>query len=251
MRLKGKVAIVTGGSQGIGEAISKRYAAEGAKVAIFNRTASKAARVVKAIVDEGGEAAAFSCDIASPQDIETSCAKVIDHFGAPDILVNNAGAYLLTPLGETTADAIDQMLSVNLRGPFLLMQSLLPHFEKKGHGKVINIGSIFGNTGFPGSSIYCATKGGINLLTKTLGLELRDRNIEVNSIAPGWIETPLNEEYRATNEEFMRRAAERFGGGDPWMKPDELTGAAVFLASEDSDSMTGTTTFVDRGWAAY
>ncbi|MEM6680898.1 MAG: SDR family oxidoreductase [Pseudomonadota bacterium] len=251
MRLEGKIAIVTGGSQGIGEAIATRYAAEGAKVAIFNRTVSKAERVVDGIVDAGGQAAAFACDIGNPEAIQQACGKTISHFGIPDILVNNAGAYLLTPLGETNTDAIDQMLNVNIRGPFLLMQALMPHFEKKGGGKVINIGSIFGNTGFPGSSIYCATKAAVNLLTKTLGLELRGKNIQVNSIAPGWIETPLNEDYRKTDKEFMQRASDRFGGGNPWMKPDELSGAAVFLASSDADSMTGTTTFVDRGWSAY
>ncbi|MEM9988237.1 MAG: SDR family oxidoreductase, partial [Pseudomonadota bacterium] len=245
------VAIVTGGSQGIGEAIAHRYAAEGAKVAIMNRNVAKAETVVKNIKDKGGDAAAFGCDLAKSSDIKSACQAVRDHYGDPDILVNNAGAYFLTPLGETEESAIDSMLDVNIKALFLLCQELLPGFEKKGAGKIINTGSIFGNTGFPGSAIYCATKGGVDLLTKTLGLELRDKNIQVNSIAPGWIETPINEDYRATNEEFMRRASERFGGGDPWMKPDELTGAAVFLASADADSMTGTTVFVDKGWAAY
>ena len=134
---------------------------------------------------------------------------------------------------------------------FFLCQAVLPDFTRAGEGVIINIGSIFGNTGFPGSTIYCATKGAISLLTKTLALELRDRNIRVNSIAPGWFETPLNEDYRATNEEFMRRADERFGGKGAWMQPDEITGAAVFLASSGARSIIGTTLFVDRGWSAY
>ena len=127
------------------------------------------------------------------------------------------------------------MLSANVKGVFFLCQSVLPIFERNGGGKIINIGSIFGNDGFPGSAIYCATKGAISLLTKVLALELRERNIQVNAIAPGWIETPLNEEFRATDPDFMRRAAERFGGPNAWMKPEELTGAAVFLASSDAD----------------
>ena len=251
MRLNDKVAIVTGGSQGIGEAIARRYAREGAKVAILNRNTDKADAVIEAIRNDGGEADAFRCDIADVADINAACAAVLERFGAVNILVNNAGAYTMTPLGETDETAVDTMLAVNIKGMFFLCQALLPAFERNGGGKIINISSIFGNTGFPGSAIYCATKGGVDLLTKTLGLELRARNIQVNAIAPGWIETPINAEYRATNEEFMRRAAERFGGESPWMKPDELTGAAVFLASDDADSVTGITLFADRGWSAY
>ena len=251
MQLKDKVAIVTGGSQGIGEAIATRYAREGAKVAILNRSRDTAAKVVETIQSEGGEAQSFSCDIGDPSAIERAVAEVIDHFGTVDVLINNAGAYQMSPVGATTPDVIDQMLSVNIRGVFLLSQAVLPEFEKKGGGVIINTGSIFGNDGFPGSAIYCGTKAAVHLMTKTMALELRDRKIRVNVIAPGWIETPLNEEFRATDAEFMRRASERFGGEGVWMKPEELAGTAVFLATNDAASITGTTTFVDRGWSAY
>ena len=251
MQLKNKVAIVTGGSQGIGEAIAKRYALEGAKVAILNRTVEKAQLVVDDIVALGGTAAAIRCDVGSIAAIKSAVQEARSLFGDIDILVNNAGAYKLTPLGETEEDVVDQMLDANIKGVFFLCQAVLPDFERAGEGVIINIGSIFGNTGFPGSAIYCATKGAVSLLTKTLALELRDRNIRVNAIAPGWFETPLNENYRATNEEFMRRAEERFGGKGAWMRPEELTGAAVFLASSDSRSIMGATLFVDRGWSAY
>jgi len=235
----------------VAEAIARRYAREGAKVAILNRNVDKANKVVEEIRADGGIAAAFACDIASVSAIDTAVGAARDHFGDIDILVNNAGAYLMTPIGGTEEAAVDQMLDVNIKGVFFLCQAVLPGFERKGGGVVINIGSIFGNTGFPGSTIYCATKGAISLLTKTLALELRDRNIRVNSIAPGWFETPLNEGYRATNEEFMRRADERFGGKGAWMKPEELAGTAVFLATDDARSIMGATVFVDRGWAAY
>jgi NAD(P)-dependent dehydrogenase (short-subunit alcohol dehydrogenase family) len=251
MRLKGQVAVVTGGSQGIGEALAKRYAAEGAKVAILNRNEAKARCVVQAIQTAGGEASAFKTDVSRVCDIERAIAGVVDKFGTINILVNNAAAYLMSPLGQTGEKAVDIMLDANIKGVFFLCQSVLPIFAHNGSGKIINIGSIFGNDGFPGSGIYCATKGAIALLTKSLALELRDRNIQVNAIAPGWIETPLNEEFRATDPEFMRRACERFGGPNAWMKPDELTGAAVFLASRDADSVTGVILFVDRGWSAY
>lgn len=251
MQLTGKVAIVTGGSQGIGEAIAREYAKEGAKVAILNRTTETAATVCHDINAHGGEAIAVRCDLCQVGSIDAAAASVRGQFGAIDILVNNAGSYLLTRLGETEESAVDSMLDVNIKGVFFLSQAVLPDFEQRKGGKIINIGSIFGNTGFPGSAVYCATKGAVALLTKALALELRDRNIQVNSIAPGWIETPMNEEYRQTDKDFVRRADERFGGEGVWMKPAELVGAAVFLATAASQSITGTTLFVDRGWAAY
>jgi NAD(P)-dependent dehydrogenase (short-subunit alcohol dehydrogenase family) len=251
MRLKDRVAIVTGGSQGIGEAIARRYAAEGAKVAIVNRNAQKAAGVVAAIREAGGDATAFSADISRVPDIDRIVAAVLKAYGTIDILVNNAGAYYLSPLGSTIETEFDAMLDTNIKGVFFLCQAVLPEFERRKRGKIINTGSIFGNDGFPGSAAYCSTKGAIVLMTKTLGLELRERSIQVNAIAPGFIETPLNADYRATNKEWMRRADERFGGPGVWMKPDELTGAAVFLASEDADAVTGTVLYVDRGWSAY
>jgi NAD(P)-dependent dehydrogenase (short-subunit alcohol dehydrogenase family) len=251
MRLQDKVAIVTGGSQGIGEAISKRFAAEGARVAILNRSVSKAGRVVDEITAAGGNAIAVACDIGDVASIHTAVDQVRTTLGGTAILVNNAGSYLMTPLGRTEEADVDQMLDVNIKGVFFLCQAVLADFDRAGEGVIINIGSIFGNTGFPESAIYCATKGAITLLTKTLALELRERRIRVNAIAPGWIETPLNEDYRATDKEFMRRADQRFGGPGVWMKPEDLTGAAVFLASSDSTSVTGATMFVDRGWSAY
>lgn len=251
MRLKNQVAIITGGSQGIGEAFAKRFAAEGAKIAILNRTPAKAERVVDAIRKAGGEAISIRADISKVAEIDRTVAGVIEQFGTIDILVNNAGVYFLSELGSTTEQAFDAMIDTNLKGLFFLSQGVLPEFERKRRGKIINVGSIFGNDGFPGSAIYCCTKGAIHMITKTLAVELRERNIQVNAIAPGLIETDMNQGYRATNEEWLRRCRERFGGPGEWMKADELTGAAVFLASSDADSMTGAVVYVDRGWSAY
>jgi NAD(P)-dependent dehydrogenase (short-subunit alcohol dehydrogenase family) len=251
MRLKDRIAIVTGGSQGIGEAIARRLAAEGAKVAILNRNVQKAAGVVAAIKKAGGEATALACDIGKVAEIDRVVAEVLGIYGTIDILVNNAGAYYLSALGSTVESEFDAMMNTNIKGVFFLCQAVLPEFERRKKGKIINIGSIFGNDGFPGSAAYCSTKGAIHLMTKTLGLELRERNIQVNAIAPGFIETPLNEGYRTHNKEWLRRADERFGGPGVWMKPNELGGAVVFLASEDADSVTGSIMFVDRGWSAY
>src|SRR5262249_1020319 len=172
-------------------------------------------------------------------------------FGQVRLPGDQRGRQYLSPLGSTVEAEFDAMLDTNIKGVFFLCQAVLPEFERRKKGKIINIGSIFGNDGFPGSAAYCSTKGAIALMTKTLVLELRDRNIQVNAIAPGFIGTPRNAGYRATNKEWLRRADERFGGPGVWMKPDELTGAAVFLASEDADSVTGAVLYVDRGWSAY
>jgi 3-oxoacyl-[acyl-carrier protein] reductase len=251
MRLKGRVAIITGGSQGIGEAFARRFAAEGASVAIVNRDQSKAAAVVDSIRSSGGEALAVQADVGRVGDIDAAVAQVVAAYGTVHILLNNAGVYLMSPLGGTTEEAFDTMVAANLKGVFFLCQQVLPVFERQGGGKIINIGSIFGNDGYPGSAVYCGTKAAIALLTKSLALELRDRNIQVNAIAPGWIETPMNEHARATDTQYLRAIDERFGGPGGWMKPEELTGSAVFLASPDADSVTGTVLFVDRGWSAY
>lgn len=160
MRLKDRVAIVTGGSQGIGKSIARRYAAEGAKVAILNRDQKKAATVVASIREAGGEALAVKADIGCVGEIETAVASVVQAYGTVHILVNNAGLYLMSRLGETTEDTFDAMIDINLKAPFFLCQSVLRVFERQGHGKIINIGSIFGHDGYPQLSGLLRHEGG-------------------------------------------------------------------------------------------
>ena len=172
-------------------------------------------------------------------------------FGGADILVNNAGIYLLTTLGETSEDEWDSQMNTNVKGAYFAAQALLPQMIARGSGKIINIGSILGETGLPASAIYSATKGAIKLMTRSLALDLRPHNIQVNSLSPGIVESDMNTEYRA---EFGRHDAAllgRFGADDPWMVPDDLAGTAVFLASSDSDMVTGANILVDKGYSAY
>ena len=251
-RLKDKVAVVTGGSRGIGAAIARRYGAEGARVAVVYKAAAEAAdEVVADIRAAGSEATAIRCDVAQTQECNALAEAVAAAFGGTDILVNNAGIYLLTTLGETSEDEWDSQMNTNVKGAFFAAQALLPQMIARGSGKIINIGSILGETGLPSSAIYSATKGAIKLMTRSLALDLRPHNIQVNSLSPGIVESDMNTEYRA---EFGRRDAAllgRFGGDDPWMVPDDLAGTAVFLASSDSDMVTGANILVDKGYSAY
>ena len=250
-RLKDKVAIVTGGSRGMGRSYCERFADEGANVALIYHADGEAANeVTRAIDAKGGTAKAYRCDVTNPAQIESTFGQVARDFGGIDILVNNAGVYLMTPIGETSEDVWDRQMNTSLKGIFFCTQSAVPYMKQRGGGKIINIGSISGDHGVPGSSVYCAAKGATKMLTKALCLELREHNIQVNTLSPGCIETDMNAGYRKENPDFMKSLQERFGKGDPWLKPDEMAGTAVFLASSDSDSVTGANIMVDRGFAA-
>jgi NAD(P)-dependent dehydrogenase (short-subunit alcohol dehydrogenase family) len=254
MKLGNKVAIVTGGSQGIGEAIALRYAADGAKVAIvYHSNDATAAAVVDQIKQAGGTAKAFKADIAKPAESDRLVKEVIAAFGRVDILVNNAGLFRTVPVEETTEAIWDDTMNLNLKGAFFCTKALVPEFKKNGGGKVINVTSTAGHVALPAQcAAYCASKGGLELLTKALAGELGKFNVNVNSLAPGNTATPLNAHLRGPgNERYMELMRTMTCTGRDFLAAEELAGPAVFLASDDCSGMHGTTLMVDAGWTAW
>ena len=251
MRLKGKVAIVTGSSRGIGACIARRYGREGARVAVHAHSQSgKAQGGADEIIAAGGEAQAFQADVAQVAECDRLAGEVISAFGTVDILVNNAGVFIGAPIEETTEEIWDSQVDINMKGSFFMARAVVPVMKAKGGGKIINVTSIAGTGGFPNSGAYCASKGGqVNMVTG-LCLELAKHRINVNSLAPGNIITEMNAEYRALPG-YEEHQAALTPTGIGHMDPEELTGAAVFLASSDADQVHGANLLVDGGWAAW
>lgn len=252
MKLAGKIALVTGGSQGIGEAISRRFADEGAAVAIVARRLDAADAVARDIVARGGNAKAFSADCSKIADIRRVVGEVVDHFGGIDVVVSNAGTFLTVSIEDTTEEIWDAQLDLNLKGTFFLVQAVAPHLEKRGGGKIVLTSSIAGVRGFVNCPAYCASKGGVVNLTKALAIELAPKKININTIAPGNTETPINAHLRGPeNAEYMKLMSDRTPTGRAFIRADELSGVAVFLASDDASAMHGTVVVVDDGWCAW
>ena len=253
MRLQNKVAIVTGASLGIGSAIAKRFGREGAKVAVnYLKSENSANDVVREITSAGGTAKSFKADIAKVPDIEQLTKEVLREWGNVDILVNNAGVFRTVPVMETTEEIWDEQLTLNLRSCFFFVKTLVAHWRESGGGKVINISSIAGTGAFPNCPAYCASKGGLVNLTRALAAELGKEQINVNSIAPGNVATALNAHVRGPgNEEYMALMKTLTPTGIDFLDVEDMTGAAVFLASDDSKMIHGETIVVDAGWSVW
>lgn len=249
MRLKNKVAIVTGGSSGIGEQISLRFGREGAKVAVVNRTAEAGEKVAKEITAAGGTAKAFPCDVSKKGEVQAMVQGVVEAFGTVDILIGNAGFMVLKPLEELSEEDWDRTLDVNVKGNFLLAQAVAPIMKEKHYGKIVLTGSIAGSQGHGEGAAYCASKGGVILLMKALTSELAKEGINVNCVSPGATATPLNAEYRA-DPEILALFARNTPTGRDYIPPQDLAGAALFLASDDAHAVHGQNLVVDDGFSA-
>ena len=253
MRLQNKVAIVTGASLGIGSAIANRFGHEGAKVAVnYLKSENSANDVVKGITSAGGTAKSFKADVSKVAEIEKLTQEVLREWGNVDILVNNAGVFRTVPVMETTEEIWDEQLTLNLRSCFFFVKSLVSHWRESGGGKVINISSIAGTGAFPNCPAYCASKGGLVNLTRALAAELGKDQINVNSIAPGNVATALNAHVRGPgNEEYMALMKTLTPTGIDFLDAEDMTGTAVFLASDDSKMIHGETILVDGGWSVW
>jgi NAD(P)-dependent dehydrogenase (short-subunit alcohol dehydrogenase family) len=245
MRLKGKVAIVTGGGTGIGKAIALELAKEGAKVVITGRRLSILEDVVNEIKKRGGEGIAATGDVSKPADVDRIVKTTVDTFKRLDILVNSAGVLFSAELAHHTEKIWDETIDINLKGSFLCIQRAVPEMLKQGKGKIINIASIAGQIGFPNSAAYCASKGGIMGMTKALACELAPQKINVNVIAPGDIETPLNA-HLLRDPVYLKSRIDQTPYGRVGQVSD-IAPAAVYLASDESDFACGVILTVDGG----
>lgn len=251
-RLAGKVALVTGGASGLGAESARRLAREGAKVMLTDVTAEAGQAVTDEILAAGGTAAFMTHDVVDEARWIEVVAETKSRFGRLDILVNSAGIGGGEPLLEATLEGWRRVTGVNLDGTFLGVRHAAPLMVAAGAGSIINISSILGKVGLPGAASYCASKGGVALFTKAAALELAPLGVRVNSVHPGFIETPMvmNALRESENENerrdmiVSRHAMLRLG------VPREIADAIVFLASDESSFMTGSEMVVDGGYTA-
>ncbi|MGD0309618.1 MAG: glucose 1-dehydrogenase [Acidobacteriota bacterium] len=250
--LWGKSALITGGASGIGRATALLFAAEGASIAIADLNAPAGSDVVRQISGQGGRAVFVPCDVARAQDCERTVLQTVEQLGRLDILLNNAGIIRRAAVTETEEEDWDRVLAVNLKSVFLLSKYAIPVMAQGGGGTIINISSGWGLVGGRKAASYCASKGGVVLLTKAMALDHAPQNIRVNCICPGDTDTPmmrneatqLGESAEAFLGEAARRPLGRIG------KPEDIARAALFLAGDDSSFVTGTTLVVDGGGLA-
>lgn len=241
-KLEGKTALITGASRGIGAAIAKQLAADGARVAItYARGADAAASVVKAIESAGGKAMAIQADATDPKAVQAAVDKVVGTFGKLDVLVNNAGTAIPKKFEETTLEEFDQVIDLNVRSVFVTTQAVLKQMNNG--GRIISIGSCVGERMMtPGLVPYSATKGAIRMFTQGLSREVGDRGITVNNVQPGPIDTDLNPASGdwATPQRAVT-ALNRYG------KVEEVAALVAFVASDESSYITGANLTVDGG----
>ena len=251
MKLKDKVALITGANSGIGKGIATRFAQEGAHVAVnylaINQNATDAQSEVDDFQTTYGETGiAVAADISQRDQVEKMFADVIAKFGRIDIVVNNAGIEINKPFLEVTDDQWNKVIAVNLYGSFVVSQIGAQQMVKQGDGgKIVNVSSVHEDIPFPGYTAYCASKGGIRMMMRNLAMELAPHKINVNNIAPGAIATPINQKVLDSPEAKAAAISEI-----PWGRfgtPEEVAAVAAFLASSDADYVTGSTYYVDGG----
>jgi glucose 1-dehydrogenase len=247
VRLENKVAVVTGSSSGIGEAIALAFAQEGAAVVVnYSRHEDAAQKVLQKVEAAGGKGLVVGADVSDPKEVEAMVQQAVSTFGRLDIMVNNAGMERKMPFLQTPFEVWQETIAVNLTGAWLGCQAAAKQMVDQGAGgRIINVSSVHEDLAMPTNSPYCATKGGVRMLMRTLAVELAPHDITVNNIAPGAIETPMDAPLEQNHDQMKELLSEiplgRMG------KPEEVANLALFLASDDSSYVTGSTLFVDGG----
>ena len=264
MRLQDKVAVITGGGQGIGRATARLFAAQGARVVIGARTEAKLAAVKAEIEAAGGQVEAVPTDVRKANQVQALINAAQAHYGGLDILVNNAGIGLHQPVDEADMEDYGRLLDTNLRGMYLGCKYAVPLLKERGRGAVINIASVHGVNGSPENSVYAATKGGIIGCTQSLAAELVSFQIRVNTVSPGaiWLEMYEEDQMKQVAEEDQAAFGERFGGqmrdNHRFFQPleqvgttDDIAYCVLYLASDEARFVTGQNIVVDGGLTTY
>lgn len=247
MKLKEKVAIVTGGSGGLGQGICQRLAQEGAKIVVdYHSHADEAEKVKEKIEQLGSEALIVQADLSKVEQINNLVQKSIDRFGKVDILVNNAGIEKRADFWDVTEADYDLVLNLNLKAVFFTTQAVVKHFMATDNkGKIINISSVHEELPFPHFTSYCASKGGVKMITRNLAVELGPMGITINNVAPGAIATPINHDL-LNNPELLKKVTNNIPLGRMG-EPEDVSGIVAFLASDEAKYITGSTFYVDGG----
>ena len=247
-QLKGRVAVITGASRGLGKQMAEALADEGAAIALIARNGELLEGVKRAIAAKGGRAAAYVGDVVSEKEVASIAAQIGDELGPPDILINNAGINVRKPFQEFTLEEWHRVMRTNLDGPFLCTRAFAPAMMEKKFGRIINMTSIMSHVSLPGRSVYSTSKFGLLGMTKALALEFAPYKITVNGISPGPFATEMNTALMqdpVRNAEFISKIP--LGR---WGKVEEVGALAVFLCSEAAGFITGADILIDGGWTA-
>ena len=252
MRLAGKTALITGGGSGIGRAMARAFAAEGARVFAADQRGGDAEETAREVAQAGGEAAAFEADVSSSVQVQAMVAACIERFGRIDVLCNNAGIGSTQTVVDTPDDLWEAVFAVNVRGTFLCSKVTIPHMIEAGGGVIVNTASVAGLVGLKNRAAYCASKGAVVSLTRAMAVDHVQQKIRCNCICPGTVDSPwVGRLLEASPDPVAERAA--LVARQPMGRlgtPEEVARAAVYLASDDADFVTGSALVIDGGLTA-